>query len=310
MRAGIAVIGSANVDFIIKVERLPDVGETVTGGEFLQAYGGKGANQAVAAARAGAQTTFVTCLGEDVYAPIMLDNFRRDNIVTDRILRLPNFATGSALIMVDRSGQNFISVAPGANYALEPRYVDDCFDLIRQSAMLVMQMEIPVSTTLRILELAARSGIPVLFNYAPAHTHEIPVSSQMHGLIVNENEASQLTGLPVETLGQASRAAKMLLAKGPQFVVLTLGAAGAYAASADLQAHIPTFKVMPVDTTAAGDVFCGALAVALVEGKPLLQAVQFANAASALSVTRMGAQPSIPQRAAIEAFLQSAGPAV
>ncbi len=305
MRAGIAVIGSANVDFIMKVERLPEVGETVTGGEFLQTFGGKGANQAVAAARAGAQTTFVTCLGDDVYAPIMLDNFKRDGIITDWILRLPNFATGSALIMVDCIGQNFIAVAPGANYALEPVHIDNGTDLIQRSAMLVMQMEIPVSTTLHILEIAARFGTPVLFNYAPAHSHEIPISSQIHGLIVNEIEASGLTGLPVETLDQAAEAAKMLLAKGPKLVVLTLGAEGAYVASAEFQAHVPTYKVTPVDTTAAGDVFCGALAVALVEGKPLREAVQFANAASALSVTRMGAQPSIPLRTAIDAFLRN-----
>ncbi len=301
-QARIAVIGSSNVDFIMQLERLPDVGETVTEGVFSQTFGGKGANQAVAAARAGGKVTFVTGLGDDVYTPTMRENFRRDGIETNRILVQSGMASGSALIMFDRQGRNCIAVAPGANYALTPAHLDACADVIRGAGMLVMQMEIPSSTIRRALEIAEECGTPTLFNYAPVRDQSVPVSAQMHTLVVNENEATALTGLPVSTPEEAASAARALRAQGPRTVVLTLGSAGAYVASADFSGLVPAFVVTPVDTTAAGDVFCGVLAVALVEGVPLPEAVRFANAASAISVTRSGAQPSIPMRAAIDAF--------
>jgi ribokinase len=303
MEKRITVIGSSNVDMIMKLEHLPAVGETVTEGEFLQTYGGKGANQAVAAARAGGRVAFVTGLGDDLFGQNVLKNFRQDGIETDRILIEKGAPTGTALVMFDRHGDNYLAVAPGANYALEPAHMDACADLIAQSAMLVMQMEIPVPTIVRALELAAAHGVPVLFNFAPMKTRELPVTGQMTGLVVNEVEAAALTGLSVGDAKQAKKAAEALLAQGPEFVILTRGAEGAHVASRDLRQHIPAFPVAPVDTTAAGDVFCGALAVALVEGTALTDAVRFASAASALSVTRMGAQPSIPGRAEIDAFL-------
>jgi ribokinase len=303
--ARIAVIGSSNVDFIMRLERLPSVGETVTDGTFMQSFGGKGANQAVAAARAGGRVTFVTGLGDDVYAPLMLDNFRRDGIQTDHVLVQTGMATGCALILFDRQGQNCIAVSPGANYALEPTHINACAAVIRQARMLVMQMELSVPTALRALMIAAENGTPTLFNYAPVRG-DIPLSAHIHVLVVNEHEAAALTGLPVETVEQAARAAQALRAQGPRIVVLTLGALGAYVASAEVERHCPAFAVTPVDTTAAGDVFCGALAVALVEDRPLVEAVRFANAASALSVTHLGAQPSIPTRDAINALLGQA----
>lgn len=298
----IVVIGSSNVDFIMRLERLPSIGETVTDGAFMQTFGGKGANQAVAAARAGGHVTFVTGLGDDVYAPLMLENFRRDGIQTEHALVQPDMATGCALILFDQNGQNCIAVSPGANYSLEPYHVDACTDVIRKAKILVMQMEVSAPTVLRALEVAAECGTPTLFNYAPIRG-DIPLSERIHILVVNEHEAAALTGLPVETVEQAARAAQALRTQGPRIVVLTLGALGAYVASAEGESHCPAFAVTPVDTTAAGDVFCGALAVALVEGRPLLEAVRFANAASALSVTHLGAQPSIPTRDAIKALL-------
>ena len=298
----IAVIGSANVDFIMQVERLPDAGETVTDGVFQQTFGGKGANQAVAAARAGGRVTFVTGLGDDAYAPVMRENFQRDGIETDRILMQSGTACGSALIMFDRQGHNYLAVAPGANYALTPATIDACADVIGGAEMLILQMEIPTPAILRALEIAHDTGTPVLFNYAPVRDQSVPISAQIQTLVVNENEAMALTGLAVDTPEQAAVAAQALRMRGPSLVVLTLGASGAYADCADFSGLVPAFAVTPVDTTAAGDVFCGAFAVALREGRPLPQAVRFANAASAVSVTRSGAQPSIPTRAAIHAL--------
>jgi ribokinase len=301
--ASIVVIGSSNVDFIMGVEHLPAVGETVTDAVFQQTYGGKGANQAVAAARAGGRVTFVTGLGEDAYAPTILANFRRDGIRTEHILVQPGMASGSALVMFDRQGNNYLTVAPGANYALQPSHIDACAEVIGRAKRLVMQMELPVSTTLRALEIAAERGVPTLFNYAPVRGREIPLTAGIGVLVVNENEAAELAGLPVETVEQAVQAAEALRAHNIPVVIVTLGAGGAFVAAAEVCQHVPTFRVTPVDTTAAGDAFCGALAVALVEARPLLEAVRFANAAAALSVTCSGAQPSLPLRETIDAFL-------
>lgn len=309
----ILVIGSSNVDFIMGVDSLPGVGETVTDGAFQQTYGGKGANQAVAAARAGGQVTFITGLGEDIYAPTILANFRRDGIRTEHILVQPGMASGSALVMFDRQGNNYLTVAPGANYALLPAHMDACADVIRRANILVMQMELSVATTLRAMEIAAEAGVPILFNYAPVRQKEIPLTSHIRLLVVNEHEASALTGLPVESVEAAARAAEVLRAKEIPIVIVTLGASGTYVASAEISGHVPALPVTPADTTGAGDCFCGALAVALVEregkgkgegeGKPLLEAVRFASVAAALSVTRYGAQPSMPTRQEIDASL-------
>ena len=299
----IVVIGSSNVDFIMQLPHLPALGETVTDGVFMQTFGGKGANQAVAAARAGGIVTFITGLGEDAYAAAMRENFERDGIDTSRILLSPGVASGSALVMFDRQGDNYITVAPGANAALTPAYIAACADRIRAAAYVVMQQEIPLDAIEKVLEIAASAGTPVLFNYAPVREKALAVDSRIHGLIVNEVEAVALTGLPVANAAQAQDAARQLREKGPQFVVLTLGADGALLDGPDGVLHLPAFPVAPTDTTAAGDVFCGAFAAALTEGRTLPESARFASAASALSVTRAGAQPSIPYRSEIDAFL-------
>jgi ribokinase len=304
MNKRITVIGSTNVDFLMKLSHLPAVGETVTEGEFHQTYGGKGANQAVAAARAGGDVTFVTGLGDDQYAPILLGNFRKDGMHTEHIVTFPGVSCGSALIMLNPQGENYLAVAPGANYALTPAHITECSDLIQASAMVVMQMELPADTTLRALELAGAVGIPVLFNYAPVKALEIPITRALTGLVVNEVEAEALTGFSVRNVEEAQTAAEHLRGRGSQFVIVTLGAAGAVIVSEAGSTSVPAFQVTPVDTTAAGDTFCGSLAVALVEGHPLPEAVRFASAASAISVTRLGAQPSCPYREEIETFLR------
>ena len=297
------VIGSTNVDFLIKTEKLPGFGETVTGGVFFQNYGGKGANQAVGAARAGGDVTFITCLGEDLYADNLMENFEKDNIETTYVFRDRDEATGSALIMLDRDGNNYLSVASGANYKLAPSHIDQALNKILEAEMIVMQMEIPFETTSYVFELAEKYKKKVLFNLAPARPFDLSVLKKTFAFVVNEVEASMVTGLKVETDDEIKTAAQKLLSLGCKTAIITLGARGSYVASADYSGIVSAFRVNPVDTTAAGDVYCGSLAVALVEGKSLPDAVRFAGAASAICVTRLGAQPSAPFRKEIEKFM-------
>jgi ribokinase len=303
MKNKILVIGSTNVDFIIKTEKLPAFGETVTGGVFFQNFGGKGANQAVGAARAGGNVTFVTCLGEDLYAENLIENFRKDKIETRYVFRDPDEATGSALIMLDKDGNNYISVASGANYKLTPSHIDQALKTILEAEMIVMQMEIPFDTTSYVFELAEKHNIKVLFNLAPARPFDLSVLKKTYAFVVNEVEASMVTGLKVETDDEIKTASQELLKLGCKIAIITLGARGSYIASSEFRGIVPAFKVKAVDTTAAGDIYCGSLAVAMVEGKSLTDAVKFAGAASAISVTRLGAQPSAPWRKEIDEFI-------
>jgi|WetSurMetagenome_2_1015567.scaffolds.fasta_scaffold248211_2 ribokinase len=299
----ILVIGSTNVDFLIKSDKIPASGETVTGGVFMQNFGGKGANQAVGAARAGGDVIFVTCLGEDLYADELLRSFRTDGIDTQFVFKDPDTATGSALILLDRDGNNCISVAPGSNFKLMPAHIDKTSDVFQKAEIIVLQMEISFETTAYVFALAKKFGKKVLFNLAPARPFDLSVLKHTYAFVVNEVEASMVTGLRVETDGEIKNAAGALLALGPVVAVITLGARGSYIASQEYRQFVPAFKVKAVDTTAAGDVYCGSLAVALVEGKSLVEAVRFAGAASAISVTRLGAQPSAPVRKEIDDFL-------
>ena len=304
MGGTIVVVGSSNVDLVMKMPRLPKRGETVTDGTFAQVFGGKGANQAVGAARAGGRVVFVGCVGEDAYGPQVVENLTCDGIDTRYLFAEPGVASGTALIMVGSEGDNYITVAPGANYRLTPERVDRARDAIASAACVVTQCEILPETLDHIVDLAAITGIPVILNLAPARAVSESTLVRLSCLAVNESEAEFLTGRPVATDVEAAAAA--LRARGPKTVVLTLGARGAYVDGDGVRALVPTFAVDAVDTTAAGDVHCGALAVALVEGRTLVDAVRFANAAAALSVTRLGAQPSAPSRADIDALLARA----
>jgi ribokinase len=303
MSSKILVIGSTNVDFLIKTDKLPGFGETVTGGVFFQNYGGKGANQAVGAARAGGDVTFVTCLGEDLYADNLMENFKKDGIETSFVFRDRDEATGSALIMLDKDGNNYLSVASGANYKLTPAHIDQALKTILEAEIIVMQMEIPFDTTKYVFELAAKHNKKVLFNLAPARPFDVAVLKKTYAFVVNEVEAAMVTGRKVETDEEIKVSANELLKLGCKIAVITLGARGSYVASADFTGFVPAFKVIAVDTTAAGDVYCGSLAVAMVEGKSLQDSVRFAGAASAISVTRLGAQPSAPHRKEIDELI-------
>ncbi len=305
MSKKITVIGSTNVDFLIKTDKLPGFGETVTGGVFFQNYGGKGANQAVGAARAAGNVTFVTCLGEDLYAGNLLENFKKDGIETTYVFKDRDEATGSALIMLDKDGNNYLSVASGANYKLSREHIDKAVNAIQEADMIIMQMEIPFETTSYVFDLAARHNKKVLFNLAPARPFDVSVLKKTYAFVVNEVEASMVTGLKVESDDEIKVAATGLLKLGCQIAIITLGARGSYVASSEFTGFVEAFRVKAVDTTAAGDVYCGSLAVALVEGKSLAEAVRFAGAASAISVTRLGAQPSVPHRKEIDEFIKT-----
>jgi ribokinase len=304
----VVVVGSSNVDLIMKMERLPRPGETVTEAEFTQVFGGKGANQAVGAARAGADVTFVGCVGDDAYGGQVIESLKKDGIDTRFLFQAEGVATGTALIMVDSRGENCISVAPGANYRLTSAHVDRAREAIEEATVLVAQCEILPETLDHVIDVGSRLGKLTLLNLAPARPLDAATLSKLGALAVNETEAEYLTGLPVRTDAEVEAAASALLRQGPKIVMVTLGARGTWVAVEGHQGLVPGFEVEATDTTAAGDVHCGALAVGLVEGQALLDAVAFANAAAALSVTRLGAQPSAPSRPEIDAFLEGHRP--
>ncbi len=305
MNNNIVVIGSSNVDFIMKMERLPKVGETVTDSIFMQVFGGKGANQAVGAARAGGKVTFVSCVGDDKFADLMIENFKQDGIDTDFVFKEKDVATGAALIMIGSKGNNYISVAPGANYRLSKSHIDKITGIIRNADIILLQYEILPETLKYIIDACHGLNKRVVLNLAPAKPIEDKYLEKLSILVVNEVEAEFLTGKKVMTSNDIEAAAASLLKKGIETVIITLGEEGSYIASGNYREKIDAFRVKALDTTAAGDIYCGSLCVALTEGKSLPDAVRFAGAASAISVTRLGAQPSAPTRQEIEIFLNS-----
>lgn len=300
----ILVIGSSNVDLIMKMAHLPKRGETVTDAVFMQVYGGKGANQAVAAARAGGNVAFVSCVGEDAYTPQMIANYKADGIDTQFVFQEKNIASGHALILIGETGENIISVAPGANYRLTPQRIDEALPLFDEAAIIVLQFEVEEETVKHVLDIANSRNIPVMWNVAPARSFDFSIIAKVNILVLNEVEAGFLAGITVENESDAENAAAILVEKGVEKVVITLGSKGAFVLTKAEKVKVPAFKVDAVDTTAAGDTFCGAFAVALVEGRPFKDSLLFASAAAAISVTRMGAQPSAPGRAEIDAFLK------
>lgn len=303
MKNKIVVIGSSNVDLLMKMDHLPEKGETVTDAEFFQVYGGKGANQAVAAARAGGNVTFVNCVGEDAYTPQMVQNYKNDGIDTHFVFHEKGIASGHALIMIGGQGMNYLSVAPGANYKLTRAKIHEAMAAIDEAEMIVMQYEILEETIKYVIDIANRKGIPVMWNCAPARAFDLSYIPKINILVLNEVEAGFLAEMPVENEVDAEKAAQKLIERGVEKVIITLGSKGAFVLTKTEKVSVPAFRVEAVDTTAAGDTFCGAFAVALVEGKSLKESLQFASAAAAISVTRMGAQPSAPFRNEIDEFI-------
>ncbi|WP_418983530.1 ribokinase [Alistipes sp.] len=295
----ILVIGSSNIDLIARVRQLPRPGETVGEALFMQANGGKGANQAVAAARLGGDVGFVSSLGSDAAAAVLREQFAADGIDTSTLMTVDDIPTGTALIFVSEDGENSIAVAPGANRRLTRERIDAVADRIAGADYLLLQLEIPLDTVAYAVELAHRAGTKVVLNPAPAMPLPDELLRQVHLITPNRTEAETLTGRAVHTVDDAAEAAGILLGKGVGQVIVTLGADGALIRTPEQTEHVPAPHVTPVDTTAAGDVFNGALLVALSERKSLSDAVRFAARCASVSVTRMGAQTSIPWRCEI-----------
>lgn len=302
MKPYILVVGSSNTDMVVRSPRLPMPGETILGGQFIMAAGGKGANQAVSAARLGAAVVLIAKVGEDVFGRQAVEGFEREGIDTSCVIMDVAHPSGIALITVDAHGENCIVVASGANAQLLPGDLTGMEDRIKQAAWILMQLEIPLETVEFVAGLAAMHGIPVILNPAPARMLRDELMRGLAVLAPNQKEAEMLSGVTIAGKASAERAAATLAAKGVRTVIITLGAEGALVHDRGEILWVAAPAVSAVDTTAAGDVFCGALATALSAGRRMKDAVEFACAAAALSVTRLGAQPSAPSLAAVEDF--------
>lgn len=300
MAAKIVIIGSFNMDLTSYMERMPRPGETVNGRRFVTGPGGKGSNQAVAAARLGADVTFIGRVGHDAFGDQALRTWQQEGIHTDYVVRDADHATGVAPIFVDDSGENSIVVVLGANLNIHPADIDAAADIIAEADIVLTQLEINYDMVAYALKVAKQKGVRTILNPAPAGHLAPEVIAMADFMTPNETELEVLagkTGVPVE------EAARSLLTTSGQTAVVTMGSQGARYVTKDRSELVPTYKVNVVDTTGAGDAFNGGLAVALAEGKDLKAAIAFANAAAALCVTRPGTAPSMPQRSEVEALL-------
>ncbi|ELA8731723.1 MULTISPECIES: ribokinase [Morganella] len=303
----LTVLGSINVDHIMNIAQFPAPGETVIGKQYQTAFGGKGANQAVACGRSGADITFIACVGDDAIGAEILAQLQRDRIHTAAVSVVPEAATGVAMIFVNEDGENVIGISAGANAALTPEHFAPYKGLVEQSDALLMQLESPLETVIAAAQAAKNHQTRVILNPAPARELPDSLLKLVDVITPNETEAEKLTGISVSDETGAARAAQVLHDKGIGQVLITLGSRGVWLSVNGEGRRIPGFKVNAVDTIAAGDTFNGAYVTALLEGKPADEAVRFAHAAAAIAVTRRGAQPSVPWRREIDAFLAERG---
>lgn len=303
----LTVLGSINVDHIMNIAQFPAPGETVIGKQYQTAFGGKGANQAVACGRSGADITFIACVGDDAIGAEILAQLQRDRIHTAAVSVVPEAATGVAMIFVNEDGENVIGISAGANAALTPAHFARYKGLVEQSDALLMQLESPLETVIAAAQAAKNHQTRVILNPAPARELPDSLLTLVDVITPNETEAEKLTGISVSDETGAARAAQVLHDKGIGQVLITLGSRGVWLSVNGEGRRIPGFKVNAVDTIAAGDTFNGAYVTALLEGKPADEAVRFAHAAAAIAVTRRGAQPSVPWRREIDAFLAERG---
>jgi ribokinase len=299
----ITVVGSSNTDMVIKADHLPGPGETILGGTFFMNPGGKGANQAVAVARLGGKVSFICKTGDDIFGRQSLQQFKEEGIDISFLIIDSLHPSGVALITVDKQAENCIVVASGANAALTPSDLMQARELILQSAIILMQLEIPLDSVSYTAAMAYGKNIPVVLNPAPACTLPDELLRHISILTPNKTEAGMLSGISIQDMESAKKAAQKIRERGVKTVIITLGSNGALVLDENVFTHIPVSPVTAVDTTAAGDTFNGALVVALSEGKDILQATAFAGRAAAISVTRIGAQASIPYKHEVEALI-------
>ena len=298
MRCGhIVVVGSVNMDMMLHCPHLPGPGETVLGDGFTTAPGGKGANQAIAAARLGAKVAFIGCVGDDAFGQAAFDALQVEGIDTRHLSRVSGSATGVAMIATDDAGENCIVLAAGANALLSPAHVDAAEALFMGAAMLICQLESPLATVRHAISIAVQHRVPVLLNPAPAQHLPADLLCDIDLLVPNAVEAAALSGLAVDDDGTAARSAEALRLRGATNVLVTLGSDGVVAATAQGCIHRPAIQVQAVDSTGAGDTFVGALAAARIQGMAMADAIDFAQRAAAFSVTRRGAQASMPRLA-------------
>jgi len=300
-RPRIAVVGSANIDLTTFTDQFPKPGETIFGQKFDLGFGGKGANQAVAARLCGADVFMVARVGSDLFGPATIENFKRLGIDTSQVKQLPGLSSGVAPIFVDPHGQNRILVVKGANDAVKPADVDAAADMLKTTDCIVLQFEIPIETVYYTIQFARKRKIRCILNPAPAQPVEMRALADLDYFVPNESEAETITGISVRNLEDAQKCAEELLAGGIRRVIITLGANGSLLAGRDVKEHLPAFPVKAVDSTGAGDAFIGSFAVFLAEGLPEREAVRRANLYAGLSTTGVGTQKSFYDRARFDA---------
>lgn len=300
MKPRIIVLGSSNTDMVIKADHLPGKGETIIGGNFFMYPGGKGANQAVAASRLGGRVTLISKIGTDLFGKATLKVFEEEGINTAFVFQDPDHASGIALITVDKDGDNCIVVASGANARLLPSDLLDATEAINEVSLVLMQLESPLETVNYVAACAFKKGARIILNPAPSVPLEDELLSKISILTPNLKEAEALSGLIITDLNTAGLAARKLAERGPATIIITMGNQGVQVYDKGILTHIPVPEVIAVDSTAAGDVFNGALAVGLADGLSLLEAARFAVQAAAISVTKMGAQSSAPYKVEVE----------
>ena len=301
MAKRILVVGSLNMDLVLNVARHPEPGDTVLGGDLQTFSGGKGANQAVAAAKVGGDAAMLGLIGADSYGSTLLESLAKAGVDARAVQQISG-PSGVALIAVDEGGENTIIVSPGANGKLTPEYISE--DLFEGVALVLMQFEIPLETVVEVAAQARAKGVAVALNAAPVQALPDDLTANLSHLILNEGEAAFLSDISVSDEASASEAARALRERGVDAVVITLGARGVVWSSAAGEGHLDAHRVDVVDTTASGDAFCGALAVRLAEGHSLEESLRFANAAGALAATKKGAQPSLPSASDVEQLMQ------
>jgi len=302
-RPKIAVVGSANIDLTTFTNRFPKPGETIFGQRFDLGFGGKGANQAVAARLCGAEVFMVARVGSDLFGPATIENFRKQGIDTSHVKRVEGLSSGVAPIFVEPNGQNRILVVKGANDTLKPADVDAAGETLKAADCIVLQFEIPLETVYYTMQFARRHGIRCILNPAPAQAVDMKALKNLDYFVPNENEAETITGQPVKNIADAKKCAANLVTAGIRRVIITLGANGSFLAGADGSEHMPPFAVNSVDSSGAGDAFIGSFAVFLAEGVPEEEAVRRANLYAALSTTGVGTQKSFYDRARFDAEL-------